>query len=151
MQQPGIRWKHKDSQEIKSYWFKTFSFPCFTEFYNIFYKSLRNQKNCVRKTISKHLLSHYLTPRAFAYWIMCDGSLQNDKKSLILHPQSYSKKENQHLSNELNLKYILHSRVISHKEKYFVIFIPSEDSTKVRKLIKNHLLPCFNYKLPIRT
>lgn len=151
MQRPGIRYKSISlPQEIKSYWFKTFSFPCFTEFYTMFYKPLENQKNCVRKTISKGLLHQYLTPRALAYWIMCDGSLQNDKKSLILHTQSYSKKENQYLSHELNLKYQLHSHVVVHKHKYYVIFIPSHDSANLRSLIVNHMLLCFDYKVPLK-
>lgn len=150
MQQPQIRYKEKTSQEIKSYWFKTFSFPCFTEFHTLFYKSSKYQKNYVRKTISKHLVHHYLTPRALAYWIMCDGSLQNDKKSLILHTQSYNKREHQYLSNELNRKFQLHSRILVHKEKYYVIYIPSQDSGRVSKLISKYMIPSFNYKIPMR-
>jgi hypothetical protein len=49
---------------------------------------------------------------------MGDGSLQNDKKSMILHTQSYSQAENLILSSELNKKFGFESKVISHKNKY---------------------------------
>jgi hypothetical protein len=59
---------------------------------------------------------------------MCDGSLQNDEKSLILHTSGFSLEENTVLSDELNKKFQLESRVISHKTKYYVLFIPSKNA-----------------------
>jgi hypothetical protein len=49
---------------------------------------------------------------------MGDGSLNKDKKTLILHTQSYTKIENLILSKELNEKFGLRSEVIEHKKKY---------------------------------
>lgn len=57
---------------------------------------------------------------------MDDGSLQNDKKTMIIHTQSYSYEEVMILSYELNKKFNLNSRVIPHKKVYWVILIPSE-------------------------
>ena len=76
MQQPSIRLDN--NQKLKSYWFKTFSFPDFSILYNLFYE---NKKKIVRVG----LIKNYLTPIGFAYWIMCDGSLQKDGKTLIIH------------------------------------------------------------------
>ena len=45
-----------------------------------------------KKSITPGLITNYLTARGLAYWIMCDGSLQNDKKSIILHTQGFSEK-----------------------------------------------------------
>jgi len=49
---------------------------------------------------------------------MGDGSLQSDKKTMILHTQSYNKTENLILSNELNEKFNFMTEVISHKKIY---------------------------------
>lgn len=46
---------------------------------------------------------------------MDDGSLQNDKKTMILHTQSYTNNEVNNLSLELNEKFKLNSKVIPHK------------------------------------
>jgi len=55
---------------------------------------------------------------------MGDGSLNKDRKTMILHTQSYTKTENLILSRELNEKFGFSSvrrEVIKHKKKYFVI------------------------------
>lgn len=127
---------------VKSYWFKTFSHKSFTEVWNLFYV------NGV-KTIKPGLVLNHINALGLAYWIMSDGSLQNDHKSMILHTQSFTKVENEMLSKELNSKFGLHSRVISHKHKYWVIFIPSQDSVTLSNLISQHILPHFKYKVPI--
>ena len=88
MDQPGKRFllnNSKTENQIKSFWFKTFSHKSFTKIYLIFYKNEINFST--KKTITPGLITNYLTPRGLAYWIMCDGSLQNDKKSIILHTQ----------------------------------------------------------------
>jgi hypothetical protein len=144
MERPSVRYTTQGN--IKSYWFKTFSFPCFTELYNLFYKSVEGQG--VRKTIPKGLLTRFLTPTSLTYWIMCDGSLQNDGQSLVLHTQSYTLEENRYLSHELNALYQLHTRVIAHKTKYWVVFIPSQDSKRINKYISKEMLACFRYKIP---
>lgn len=114
---------------VKSYWFKTFSHKSFTEIWNLFYI------NGV-KTIKPGLVLDYINGLGLAYWIMSDGSLQKDRKSMILHTQSFSKAENETLSNELNSKFGLPAwrsqaaRVIPHKGKYWVIFVPFSPSEK---------------------
>lgn len=80
---------------------------------------------------------------------MSDGSLQNDFKSMILHTQSFTQAENELLSRELNAKFGLHSRVIPHKDIYWVIFIPNGDAATLHKLISPHIIPHFKYKVPV--
>ena len=46
---------------------------------------------------------------------------------MILHTQSFTKKENESLVLQLNLKFKFHSKIISHKTNYFVIKIPKSD------------------------
>ena len=80
---------------------------------------------------------------------MGDGSLQKDKKSMVLHTQCWSQELNECLSSELNEKFNLNTRVIPHKNKYHVIFIPSKDNIKLHNLINEHMLkPLFEYKIP---
>ena len=54
----GIRGDRKDL--VKSYWFKTFSHPSFTEILNLFYKNNT-------KYIQPNLIKDNLTPRGLAY------------------------------------------------------------------------------------
>ena len=89
MEAPGIRFFLSDEKrgQVKSLWFKTFSHKSFTAVWEIFYSS-------GKKSIQKGLLANHLTARGLAYWIMCDGSLQKNKKSLVLHTQGYTEEEN---------------------------------------------------------
>ena len=68
--------------QIKSYWFKTFTHYSFSNIWEILYIN-------GKKHIQPGLILNNLSPMGLAYWIMSDGSLQNDYKSLILHTQSY--------------------------------------------------------------
>lgn len=113
MVEPGIRYE-KD-RNVKSYWFKTFSFPDFTHLFLLIHEKINGKW---KKRIKEGLVRDFLTPKGLAYWIMCDGSLQKDNLTLILDTQSFSLQENSVLSTELNKKFSLHYRVILHKTHY---------------------------------
>jgi hypothetical protein len=168
------------------FWFKTFSHKSFSKIFDIFYRCPASHRGCgvktavgsenkqdtvgrhgkgkqdskffyKKKTISHNLIKNYLTPRGLAYWIMCDGSLQNDKKSIILHTQSFSEKENTILSNELNVKFNLNTKVIVHKAKYYVLktaavvlpdTVRTKDALLLNFLIEPYMLASMKYKLP---
>lgn len=148
MQKPGIRYEKTNAKKIKSYWFKTFSHKSFTIIFDLFYKKTdQGYKKCIHP----NLIHEWLTPRAFAYWVMCDGSLQGDKKTLILHTQGFTLVENQLLSSELNAKFGFHSSVIRHKTHYSVIEIPSKDSSRVKRLLTPYMEEYFDYKVPGKT
>ena len=110
----------------------------------LFYE--RNGTKC-KKVIKKGIITNSLTPRGFAYWIMSDGSLQNDGKTLIMHTQSFSFQENTVLSNELNRKFGLSSRVILHKKKYYVIKIPKNNYSLLCNLVSEYIIPSMRYKI----
>lgn len=138
---PGTRYElhgHRTGL-VKSFWFKTFSFVSFTEIWNLFYR------NGV-KSIPSGLIMNHVTRVSFAYWIMCDGSLNGN--SMILHTQSFTQAENIMMSNELNEKFGLHSVVIPHKKIYFVIKFPTTDRARIRELILPHMIPSIMYKVP---
>lgn len=145
MEQPGIRY-HPSTGALKSFWFRTFSFPCFTKLFHSFYvfHSGRYQKR-----LHEDVLYEWLTPRAFTYWVMSDGSLQKDKRTLILHSQSFSLEENRKAQRVLNEKFGFHSRVVSHKTHYSVLCIPAQDASRVQALLTPFVLPSFYYKVPV--
>ncbi len=151
MDQPGKRFlldNSKKTNQIKSFWFKTFSHKTFTQLYFIFYENKTNLGFYKKKTITPGLITNYLTPKGLAYLIMCDGSLQNDKKSIILHTQGFSEKENLILSNELNMKFNLKTKVILHKKIYYVLKTSSTDALQIVDLIQNYMITSMEYKLP---
>jgi hypothetical protein len=73
----------------KSFWFKTFSHKSFTKLFALFYQE-KNIQNTYSKKIGENLILNFLKHRGLAYWIMCDGSLQKNKKTIILHTQEFS-------------------------------------------------------------
>lgn len=147
MTNPGERLELRGDRKglIKSFWFKTFSHQSFTDIFNLFYVN-ENGKNI--KKVQKGLVKDKLTSLGLAYWIMGDGSLQNDKKTMILHTQSFTYDENLVLSNELNEKFGFSSEVILHKKIYWVIKIPSSDALLLYSLIKDFIHSSMKYKLP---
>jgi hypothetical protein len=106
-----------------------------------------------RKTISPALILDHLTPRGLAFWIMCDGSLQKNKKSIILHTQAFSYEENVLCAKELKTKFDLNCQVIKHKDKFWVLYIAGYDTEiKLLQLVKPYFLeiPSMCYKLPLQ-
>ena len=78
---------------------------------------------------------------------MDDGSLQNDNKTMIIHTQAYTYEEVKILSLELNKKFNMHSKVISHKKIYWVILIPNKDFKILLDLTQPFIFSSMNYKL----
>lgn len=78
---------------------------------------------------------------------MCDGSLQKDGQTVILHTQSFSFEENSLLSDELNQKFALASRVITHKNRYYVIKIPKSNYGLLYSLVSEYMIPSMRYKI----
>lgn len=128
--------------QVKSYSFRTFTHTTFNDLWDLLMVD-------GRKSIRPGLITNHLTGLGLAYWIMDDGSLQNDKKSMIIHTQSYTKAEVELLSSELNMKFSLSSRVIPHKQVYHVIFIPSKDANTLYNLISPFVHQSMCYKLPV--
>ncbi len=142
MVEPGIRMdktKGPRAGLIKSYWFKTVSFHSFSVLWDLFYVH-------GKKVITKGLVLNHVTDVSLAYWIMGDGSL--DGQTMILHTQGFTKAENDIISEELNAKFGLHSTVIMHKGKYYVVRIPGVDGPRLNALISPHVLPMFSHKVP---
>jgi hypothetical protein len=132
----NIQIRYKNNQ-IKSYWFKTFSHLTFNELWNLFYK---NEK----KKYKKGLIKNHFTWLSLAYWIMSDGS--NNKGSLNLHTENFTKVENKNICKELNEKFNINSLLSKSKNKYY-IRINIKDSNKIKIKIKKYIIESMIYKI----
>lgn len=87
IKRPSISTRKEDKRTGKKYTtirFATRNLPCLIPFYDLFYV------NGI-KTIPINI-AEYLTPRAFAYWIMDDGG-KGTNGELILHTRRFSLNE----------------------------------------------------------
>jgi hypothetical protein len=140
MEEPGKRIELYGERKglIKSLWFKTFSHYSFDDIWNLFYIENKDKYKVI-KTIQKGLILNQLTDKGLAYWVMGDGSLQKDKKTMILHTQSFNENENLILSKELNKKFNFKTEVKLHKKFYWVIKFYKDDALILHNLIKPHI------------
>jgi hypothetical protein len=125
--------------KVKSYWFRTFACSQFTALYQLLYTDNL-------KCIKSGLVTNYVDAVALAYWFMSDASLSGN--SVTLHSQSFTETENRTISSELNLKFGLHSKVVQHKNKYWVIRFPGADGPILRKLVGPYVISSLQYKIP---
>lgn len=92
------------------------------------------------------IILKYLNNLGLCYWIADNGSLQKNNER-ILHTQSFSYEENIQMCEELHQKFQLHTTVVSHKKKWWVIYIPASDAQMLRKYFV-HLPECMKHKKP---
>ena len=129
--------------KIKSFYFKTFTHPTFLTFYNLFYKDSK-------KVIPKAFILNNVDSISLAYWIMGDGSFNQRDQVLYLHTEGFSYNEILNISEELNLKFNLNSKVYKDIRKgkiFYKIYIPKRDMKIIKDLVEDKIIPMFKYKL----
>lgn len=136
----GPKIRYNKNGAIKSYYFRTVAHIAFLELHDQFIVN-------TKKTVCHNTVKLHLSARGLAYWIMDDGSLQTNKKAITQHTQGFSKAEISILSNELNNKFGLDSRV-NKDGIYYIIYIPAKDSMIIQKLIKPFFHLSMVYKQP---
>lgn len=132
-----------DKGKIKSFYFKTFTHPTFLTFYNLFYKDSK-------KVIPKAFILNNVDSISLAYWIMGDGSFNQRDQVLYLHTEGFSYNEILNISEELNLKFNLNSKVYKDIRKgkiFYKIYIPKRDMKIIKDLVEDKIIPMFKYKL----
>jgi heme/copper-type cytochrome/quinol oxidase subunit 1 len=116
--------------------FSTRSFPCFTIFYNMFYKN--------KIKIVPLDLYELLTYEALAHWICCDGS--KTYKGLTLHTQSFTIKEVVFIVNILMYKFNLNCSI--HMQRNLpTIYISSKSMKILQPKILPYICNFMRYKL----
>lgn len=132
--------KGKRQGQIKSYSFRTFAHPAFDILWNLFITS-------GKKTYQTGTVTKYLNGIGLSYWIADDGSLHKKSNEIILNTQSFSYEENVQICKELNQKFNLHAKVLNHKKKYWVLYIPASDAAILRTYLV-HLPVSMQRKMP---
>jgi nitrate reductase NapAB chaperone NapD len=93
-----------------------------------------------------------LTARGLAFWFCDDGGKldynKNSKnKSVVLNTHSFSSKEVESMSKQLQTKFNLECEVRSNKGKKIIV-IKSESYNTFRNIIDPFIIPEMVYKLP---
>lgn len=144
---PTLGIRYTSTGDIKSYWFKTFSHPEFTPYYTALYPVGHTSRQI--PTMCLHRLG--LSPIVLAYWIICDGSLHRDGRTLTLHTQCWTYTQQQELVSLFYTFYGWHVQCRRHKNKYWVLEIPAPYSDACARYISPWILPSFAYKVPRET
>ena len=118
--------------------FKTFSLPCFTEYYSIFYP---NGKKIIPLNIEE-----YFTEVSLAFWIMDDG-YKDFYGGLTLCTDSYTKEEVQLLTLVLKNNFQISSKLSKRSTDQWRIRISKKELHKVRELVSKYIHPAMEYKI----
>ncbi len=120
--------------------FSTLSHPSFRFYAHQFYRG--------RIKVVPQLIYKWLTPRAFAYWFMDDGSIKSKQsKGVILNTQGFSKQDVLVLVKAVESVFNLEAKTRKQKEGY-QIYISGRSYEKFKDLVLPHILPEMKYKIP---
>lgn len=132
---------HVDSRNKVAYLvisFATMQLVCFNAIHSLFY---------INKTkIVPHNIFDLLTPIGLAFWIMDDGSRQND--GLHLSVYSYNSDSVNRLLNTLQEKFNLKCSIHNH-DRGPRIYIWAESMPHLRSLVGEFIIPSMNYKIGV--
>ena len=131
---------HPITKRIYCYWrHQSQSTPYLGKLRKIFYPE--------GKKIVPEKLERYLSPLTLAVWFMDDGYYYLRDKCSYLYLGNVSRNEAEIVMLTLLRRFNILSRVKQKKKGYALYFSPRE-TQKLKNLIKGHILPQFNYKLP---
>lgn len=121
--------------------FVTMRLPCFNKYHNLYYS--------LESKIVPYNIMELLTPVGLAYWIMDDGSKQNN--GLHLNVYAFDSESVNRLMEVLNLKFDLKCIVHKHKSHGMTsrIYIPESSMNNLRTLVMPYILPSIMYKLSV--
>lgn len=125
--------------------FQTISHSAFNPLKNLFLN--KNHKGIINNLVKDHL-----SEIGLAYWFMDDGGRldynKNSKnKGLVLNTHSFTSKEVEMMSIELNVKFNLNTTVGLNKNKNIII-ISSDSYQRFLDLTYKFIIPSMRYKLP---
>lgn len=133
-----VRMKSESGKIYRAYQFTTAAHPDFLEFYNFFYK---NNK----KRITKEILNE-LTPFSIAVWYMDDGYYKKSRGRAYLCTYGFTYKEHLLMQNYFKKVWNLSSNIGKPKGKIHIYF-NTENTIKFFEIIKDYLIPYFDYKI----
>ena len=122
----------------RSYYFRTVTHPTMTDLRKMFY--IGSQKRLPYETDA------WITPFAFAIWLMDDGA--RDKNQLRLNTQSFSLEENERLIRILEAKLGITATINRDKDRHR-LRVCATSMPRVRKLVAPFIIPSMQYKLSL--
>jgi heme/copper-type cytochrome/quinol oxidase subunit 1 len=125
-----------NGKKFKGIAFITRTYPCFTEYYNIFYKN--------KIKIVPLDLYEMMTYEVLAHWIMGDGTKAHN--AIILQTQSFTVKECVFIVSILIYKFNLQCKVKMQRNQP-IIYISAKSIKKIKPFILPFFVPCMRYKL----
>ena len=143
--------------ERKMWTFQTISHSEFNKLAEIFV--MDNQGRLCKKHVKPNFIELYMTPRAFSYWMMDDGYLENmfsrrscynkdyERKGFALNTQGFDKKNVEILCTGLQQKYGFDCWIKPNK-KGFVIVISGKNHKQVLDMISPYIIPSMRHKIP---
>ena len=157
-QKKYIEWKYKIWKQIatggiksvvmkvkgksySAYYFTTAAHPDFLNFHNLFYF---NRK----KIINKDILSR-LTPFSISVWYMDDGYYRKSRGRAQLSTNSFTYEENTIIKNYFKERWHLSSNIGTSDSGSHYLWFNTENTIEFFKIIKDHIIPFFNYKFDI--
>lgn len=117
-------------------YFSTRSYPCFTEFYFLFYKN--------KVKVVPHNLYDLLTYESLAHWIMCDGT--KSYNTIVLQTQSFDIQQVVFILNVLLIKFDIHS-TINFQRNQPVLYIKTSSFKKLLPKILPYFVDSLKYKI----
>jgi hypothetical protein len=106
---------------------------------DIFYQ---NNKKTIPKNFEK-----YLNELVLAVWYMDDGYYYKKDKNSFIYLGKMSKVEADIVSNAIKNRFNITTKVYDKKSKGLVLYFPVAETKKMHKIIRQHIIPLFNYKL----
>jgi hypothetical protein len=123
---------------LSSLSFFTMRLPCLNYYYELFYSTGKRQ-------VPLNIIE-LLSPASLSYWIMDDGSKQNN--GLHLNVYAFDEAGVQRLMETLQKKYSLTCTIHNHKMG-LRIYIPQESMPTLRTIVKPYIIPSMLYKVGI--
>ena len=133
---PSITKTNINGKNFRCFMFATRVYPCYTEWYNMFYKE--------GKKVVPLDLYNMLTYEALAHWIMGDGSKVH--KGLTLQTQSFTVQECVFIISILIHKFNLKCSIHMQRNQP-TIYIKSKSMEKLRPLLIPYFCNSMKYKL----
>jgi len=122
-------------------YFITAAHPEFLNFFNLFYFN-------GRKIVNRNILDK-LTPFSIAVWYMDDGYYKKSRGRAQLSTNSFTYAENAVIKDYFNERWSISSNIGTSDSGSYYIWFNTENTIEFFKIIKDHIMPFFDYKIDI--
>jgi hypothetical protein len=116
--------------------------PILGKLRNIFYPA-------GRKAIPDNIEKFLYSPLVLAVWYMDDGYYYPRDKCAYIYLGRIIQEDAKKINEAVKKKFHLETKILNKKNKGFVLYFSPEEVIKLKKLISEHILDYFNYKLPL--